>query len=111
MEKALSKGKVPKVERHEKCDLGRWIYRALATEGETSALLELERKHKRFHDTADELLELFGHKRYVEAEVLLRELHRESKDLIFLLTSIEYEMFMAGQRTPTPDPTAEIAVP
>ncbi|MBF0587987.1 MAG: CZB domain-containing protein [Magnetococcales bacterium] len=97
MEGALSQGKIPKMERHEKCDLGRWIYREGMSElGERPAMLELERKHRRFHATADEMVGLFRIKNYVEAEVLLRELDRESKDLIFLLTRIEYDRLLEG---------------
>lgn len=92
MEHALTKGKIPVVESGQVCELGRWIYASgMQKYARVPAMLELERKHKQFHMTADEMLALFREKNYLEAEVLIRELNRESRDLIFLLTRIEFD--------------------
>ncbi len=92
MEQALRKGKIPTIESHPTCELGRWVYSQGMQKYATSPdMLELERKHKRFHSTANEMTSLFRDKNYVEAEVLMRELNRDSKDLIFLLTRIEFD--------------------
>lgn len=52
----------------------------------------LEKRHKHFHETADLLVNLFKERNFVEAEVALDELKRDSQDLIFMLTMIEYRM-------------------
>ncbi len=92
MEKALSKGKIPTIDPHNNCELGLWIYsHGRKKYANSTSMLELERKHKQFHNTADEMTALFRDKNYVEAEVLIRELNRESRDLIFLLTRIEFD--------------------
>jgi hypothetical protein len=92
MENALRKGKIPTIEPHQTCKLGRWISSHGIKEYDSSpAMAELKIKHKQFHSTADEMTDLFREKNYVEAEVLIRELNRDSKDLIFLLTRIEMD--------------------
>ena len=48
------------------------------------------KRHRHFHETADILVKLFGQRNFVEAEVALDELKRESQDLIFMLTMFEY---------------------
>lgn len=93
LEEALRKGEVPKLESHRSCELGQWLYQeGLERYKKFPEITFLEKRHQRFHETTELLVELFQRNNYVEAEVALNELKRESQDLIFILTVIEYRL-------------------
>ena len=96
LEKILRQDGVPLLDSHMSCELGKWLYAdGIEKYGRYPEISFLEKRHKRFHETAELLLELFRAKNYVEAEVALDELKRDSQDLIFMLTMIEYR-YMGG---------------
>jgi Chemoreceptor zinc-binding domain len=90
-EKILRKETEPQIQSCMACDLGKWLY---SKDGRKYSsypeMAFLEKRHKRFHETADLLVGLFNERNYVEAEVALDELKRDSQDLIFMLTMIEF---------------------
>ncbi len=93
LENALRKNQIPELDSHTTCELGNWLY----TEGmqkykKFPEMIFLERRHQRFHETTELLVRLFRERNFVEAEVALDELKRESQDLIFMLTLIEYHL-------------------
>lgn len=93
LESALRKGHVPKLGSHKSCELGKWLYlegmKKYRQYPETSFL---EKRHQRFHETTELLVRMFKERNFVEAEVALDELKRESQDLIFMLTMLEYRI-------------------
>ncbi len=93
IEDSLIKGNVPNIESFQNCELGQWIYSyGMKKYSASSSMLELERKHKQFHKSANEMSEIFRKNNNLEAKVIIRELNRESRDLIFLLTRIEFDI-------------------
>ena len=52
----------------------------------------LEKRHRRFHETTEFFVRMYEQRNFVQAEVALDELKRESQDLIFMLTMIEYRI-------------------
>lgn len=93
LEQALRKGETPKLESHDACELGKWIYQeGMERYKNYPEMAFLEKRHQRFHETTQLLVRLFKENSYVEAEVALDELKRESQDLIFILTVIEYRI-------------------
>jgi hypothetical protein len=93
LEGALRKGEIPKLESHNACELGKWLYQeGLEKYKSYPEISFLEKRHQRFHETTELLVKLFRESNYVEAEVALDELKRESQDLIFILTVIEYRI-------------------
>lgn len=78
---------------HDSCELGRWLYAdGMKRYAEFPEMVQLERKHRMFHQSADTMMELFAQVKPLEAEFMLEEIRGESKDLIFLLTLIEYRL-------------------
>ncbi len=97
LEQALHKGEIPVLESHDHCALGKWLYQeGLEKYKKYPEIRFLEKRHQRFHETTELLVELFQHNNFVEAEVALDELKRESQDLIFILTVIEYRIKAGG---------------
>lgn len=93
LETLLRKETIPSLQSYRSCELGLWLYQGGIKKYERYPEMSfLERRHKHFHETADVLVSLFKERNYVEAEVALDELKRNSQDLIFMLTMIEYRM-------------------
>ncbi|CAK0762848.1 putative lipoprotein [Gammaproteobacteria bacterium] len=93
LEKLLRQETIPHLQSYKSCDLGMWLYQGgIKKYGKYPEMSFLEKRHKHFHETADLLVDLFKERNYVEAEVALDELKRNSQDLIFMLTMIEYRM-------------------
>ncbi len=93
LEKLLRQESIPQLQSHKSCDLGIWLYQdGIKRYGRFPEMSFLEKRHKNFHETADLLVSLVHERNYVEAEVALDELKRNSQDLIFMLTMIEYRM-------------------
>ncbi|MBF0249550.1 MAG: CZB domain-containing protein [Alphaproteobacteria bacterium] len=93
LEEALRHGKSPALASHTSCELGQWLYdEGLAKYKKYPEISFLEKRHQRFHETTELLVRLFQDRNFVEAEVALDELKRESQDLIFMLTMLEYRI-------------------
>ncbi|CAK0772759.1 putative lipoprotein [Gammaproteobacteria bacterium] len=93
LETLLRQDASPHLQSYKSCELGIWIYNeGIKKYGKYPEMSFLEKRHKHFHENADLLVKLFKEQNYVEAEVALDELKRDSQDLIFMLTMIEYRM-------------------
>ena len=93
LELLLRQEAIPDLKTHQSCDLGIWLKQeGMRRYGQYPEMSFLEKRHKHFHETADLLVNFVQERNYVEAEVALNELKRDSQDLIFLLTMIEYRM-------------------
>ena len=91
LENILRKESAPKLQSYKSCDLGKWLYsEGIEKYSKYPEMIFLEKRHKHFHETADLLVNLFKERNFVEAEVALDELKRDSQDLIFMLTMVEY---------------------
>ena len=93
LKNVLRKGKIPEVSSHIKCDLGKFIIKESFEKkhGSIPEVADLCKKHKQFHRTAEELIKLFKVRNFDSAEIVMRELSRESKELIFLITMVEFK--------------------
>ena len=99
LEKKLRQESAPGLQSCRSCELGKWIYsEALEKYGNYPEISFLEKRHRHFHETADLLVQLYGERNFVEAEVALDELKRDSQDLIFMLTMVEYRNLGFGDR-------------
>ena len=86
---------------HANCDLGRWIYaRGLHKYGKFSEIWELKKAHKSFHAIAEDImrLKIEGHDNLVLE--MLEEMRRLSRDVIYLLTSLELSVTHQKQQDP-----------
>lgn len=93
LESALREGKIPVLESHMNCELGHWLYEeGIKKYQQYPEMKFLESGHKRFHETTALLIKLFIERNYVEAEMAMDELKRESQDLIFMMTMVEYRL-------------------
>ena len=96
LESALREGRIPVLESHQSCELGRWLYdEGMKKYKQYPEMKFLESGHRRFHETTELLIKLFMEHNYVEAEVALDELKRESQDLIFMMTMVEFRFLGA----------------
>lgn len=93
LESALREGRIPVMESHRGCELGRWLYEeGIKKYQQYPEMKFLESGHKRFHETTELLIKLFQERNYVEAEMAMDELKRESQDLIFMMTMVEFRI-------------------
>ncbi len=93
LEDALRHGENPSLVSHKSCELGQWLYdEGLEKYKKYPEISFLEKRHQRFHETTELLYRMFKERNFVEAEVALDELKRESQDLIFMLTMLEYRI-------------------
>ncbi|MBF0126194.1 MAG: CZB domain-containing protein [Magnetococcales bacterium] len=98
LESLLRKESIPQLQSYTACDLGVWFYsEGMEKYGKFPEMPFLEKRHKHFHETADQLVRCYHDRNYVEAEVALDELKRDSQDLIFMLTMLEYRMVEVRQ--------------
>lgn len=109
LEAALqNKREVVKIDSHKKCELGQWLYSSASDEYKTIPEIDLlEKEHKLFHSAADKVAK--WHNRTdpgarADAQALLdfEEVQRRSKEVIFLLTLIEFKMIEAEMIKQTP---------
>ncbi|MBF0219666.1 MAG: CZB domain-containing protein [Gammaproteobacteria bacterium] len=96
MKNALKRGEIPVLQHYQDCDLGQWLYQNGSGGGQRFLTFEegqqLEELHRQFHLTADEMTRMFSQKNYGNAEIMMREFTRESRDLVFLLSMLEYRL-------------------
>ncbi|MBF0470663.1 MAG: CZB domain-containing protein [Gammaproteobacteria bacterium] len=101
IKEALQRGDVPHLDHYKNCDLGQWLYQKGDQGGNRYLTFDegkrLEEMHRQFHSTADELTRVLAEKNYGNAEILMREFNRESRDLIFLLSMLEYRILQLKQ--------------
>jgi len=91
---ALKKGQFPETSNHKQCDLGKWLQSADAESTIPKAeLKKLKQKHQKFHESVTEMLQYLNTKDYDNAEILLGEFRRGSKDVVFLLSMLEYHLY------------------
>jgi len=89
---ALKKGQLPEISNHHECELGKWLHTQQNESKPSNKTLEtLKRKHQRFHETVSEMINFLEIKDYDNAEILLGEFRRGSKDVVFLLSQLEYD--------------------
>ena len=97
IQNALKKGKLPEVSSYRECEFGKWLHnRDKDKFSKLKETKDLETKHKDFHKTAAEMVKFLEERDYDQAEILLGEFRRESKDLIFMLTLLEYRLLEEG---------------
>ncbi|MCI4626385.1 MAG: CZB domain-containing protein [Candidatus Magnetoovum sp. WYHC-5] len=81
-----------------KCELGKWLYdEALAKYKDIPEIDTLEKEHKFFHLAADRVVKWHNSttvSAQAEAQALLdfEELQKRSKEIIFLLTTVEFKL-------------------
>jgi len=93
IQQALKKGKLPEISHYRDCEFGKWLYDGEKNNfADIKEVAELEKKHQNFHNTAAEMVEFIKLRDFDNAEILLGEFRRESKDLIFLLSLLEYRL-------------------
>ncbi|MBF0270970.1 MAG: CZB domain-containing protein [Magnetococcales bacterium] len=93
LEMLLRQESIPQLQTYMTCELGIWLYQeGIKKYSKYPEISFLEKRHKRFHETADLLVSYYKNRNFVEAEVALDELKRDSQDLIFMLTMIEYRI-------------------
>ncbi|MBF0588394.1 MAG: CZB domain-containing protein [Magnetococcales bacterium] len=93
LEEALKKGRIPTLTTHSKCELGRWIYEhGLDRYKEYPEIRQLELKHHRFHDMTAEAVRYYKNHDEVKAFLVMEEIHKLSRDLVYLLTVVEYKI-------------------
>ncbi|MBF0127483.1 MAG: CZB domain-containing protein [Magnetococcales bacterium] len=94
LEATIRKGRTDMIlSSHDTCELGRWLHSVGQQKyGDFPELEQLNRKHRAFHHTAESMVDLFAQSKFLEADLLLDEVKTESRDLIFLLTLIEYRL-------------------
>ncbi|MBF0582620.1 MAG: CZB domain-containing protein [Magnetococcales bacterium] len=93
LELLLRKEPASHLQTGQSCELGIWLKQeGMRRYGHYPEMAFLEKRHQHFHETADLLIQLLQARNYVEAEVALDELKRDSQDLIFMLTMIEFRM-------------------
>lgn len=91
---ALKKGQLPETSNHKQCDLGKWLQSVDAqSKISKSELNKLKLKHQKFHESVTEMLHYLNTKDYDNAEILLGEFRRGSKDVVFLLSMLEYNLY------------------
>ena len=84
-----------RLQSHEDCDLGRWIYgRGLSTYGKLRDVWLLKEAHKRFHRTAAEVLRLAEQGDAKGAEDAMARVRRLSRETLHLLTSLELDVMI-----------------
>ncbi len=94
LEATVRKGRTDLLlDSHDSCELGRWLrHDGHLKYKEFPEMAQLERKHQAFHQSAETMIAMFDQHKSLEAEFMLEEIRAESKDLIFLLTLIEYRL-------------------
>ena len=93
LEAGVKKDRIPILDGHKDCELGRWIHtHGLKRYGEYPEMLALAKRHKVFHESAAEMARMHEEKNFIGTDMMLEEIKRDSRDLIYLLTAIEYRI-------------------
>ncbi|OSM08644.1 CZB domain-containing protein [Magnetofaba australis] len=99
LEEAVRSGRVPVLTAtridvsHHECELGRWLNRHGSERyREHLEILALNTWHKRFHIEAERSLRLVRSGQMREAAESLRDVRSASKEVIYLLTQLEYHL-------------------
>ncbi len=102
--KGSHKESVPHI--HANCDLGRWIYgRGLRKYGDFGEIWQLKEVHNIFHSVADDIIQQKVQGRADLATDMLDQVRNHSRDIIYLLTSLELAVLQRKRKTPLLDKT------
>ncbi|MBT3196642.1 MAG: CZB domain-containing protein [Gammaproteobacteria bacterium] len=95
LEKLLDTRHVPNFEvaSHEECPLGVWLYgEGLEEFGRIPEIHQLEQDHKLFHQAVRRVMRSYKHNRNDEAEEAFEDVKRLSREIIYLLTVVEFSL-------------------
>ncbi|ABK44772.1 hypothetical protein Mmc1_2271 [Magnetococcus marinus MC-1] len=99
LEKAIQTGKVSRVTSskihvsHHQCELGLWLDRfGLDRYQHFPEMASLYEHHKRFHSFADQAIRSIKKGDSADAGKVYSELKEESRELIYLMTLMEYRL-------------------
>ena len=87
------------------CELGVWLYgEGLRTYKSISEIEQLEQSHKVFHLAADNVVEWhngskFNAQKTAQAEIDFRDALRTSKEIVYLLTMLEFKILQKYQES------------
>ncbi len=87
------------------CELGVWLYgEGLRTYREIPEITQLEKSHKIFHIAADSVVEWhngpkFNSQKAAQAESDFREALKTSKDILYILTMLEFKILQKYQES------------
>ncbi len=88
------------VDSHEECPLGVWLYHeGLREFGDNPEILHLERDHKQFHQAVRRVIRSHKHGRKSEASEALEEVKLLSREIIYLLTAVEFKLLKKKNTT------------
>ncbi len=94
------------VRSHNECELGMWLYNeALREYGDIPEIELLETSHKNFHSAAERVVKWHNAPKIspqhdARAQIDFEEAQRDSKEIVYLLTLIEYKL-LRGYQTDT----------
>lgn len=108
LELALQKRNLVIDMRHyNECELGIWLYgNALRMYGEIPEINLLEQEHKLFHVSADKVVKWHNSPKIsakydAQAQMDFEEVQKKSKEIIYLLTMLEFKMLKKYQDNST----------
>ncbi|MEI6705432.1 MAG: CZB domain-containing protein [Deltaproteobacteria bacterium] len=87
------------------CELGAWLYsEGLHTYKEIPEIIQLETSHKVFHIAADNVVawhngSKYDSKKIAQAETDFRDAQRTSKEIIYILTMLEFKILQKYQES------------
>ncbi|NGZ07075.1 MAG: hypothetical protein G8237_12045 [Magnetococcales bacterium] len=86
------------LEPAESCFVGIWIGEANSRNRSDKALIhELEERHQRFHQRAEETIRLLRRKNFRKSEEAYQDVVRLGREVIYLLTRIEMTLLQSGE--------------
>ncbi|MBF0626021.1 MAG: CZB domain-containing protein [Magnetococcales bacterium] len=89
-------GKPPLPESAEICSLGLWLHSVGARRCVGMAEMQaLDVAHKEFHLKAEQAVRAFHNRRMGEAEAAYDRMHRKSREVVYLLSVLEYRLLDA----------------
>ncbi|MBF0517503.1 MAG: CZB domain-containing protein [Nitrospirae bacterium] len=92
------------IRNYNECELGVWLYtNALRLYGDIQEINSLEQEHKMFHVTAEKVVKWHNSPslsaRYdAQAQIDFEEVQRKSKEIVYLLTMLEFKMLTKQQK-------------
>ncbi len=90
------------VATHEECPLGVWLYsEGLEAFGQIPEIQKLEKDHKLFHQAVCRVLRSHKHGRMSEADDALLEVKALSREIIYMLTVVEFRLLQKKNSTYT----------
>ncbi len=88
------------VDSHEDCPLGVWLYEeGLREFGNNVEIQQLERDHKQFHQAVRRVIRSHKHGRKEEANEALLEVKALSREIIYMLTAVEFKLLKKKSTT------------